>query len=89
MRICLVYVFTHKPVVCTEVDEGDDGGITAKGKILRNDLGVYVVTIIDRISMKQEVIIGPPNMHVNLDSGDFEINLPYNEGFPCDDEGRA
>lgn len=52
MRICLVYVLNHKSVVCTEVDESDDGGIVVSGKILRNDLGIYVVTIVDRISMK-------------------------------------
>lgn len=89
MRIALAYVFSYKPLRVAEIGEAEDGSILIRGNMLKREVGVYIITIVDIKTMAQEILVGPPNIECDLESGEFMASVPYPDGFPADAEGRA
>lgn len=63
----------------TRINDGEDGGIEVRGKMLVSDIGVYAVRLHNLDTRKDVVIIGPPNIEYNPKGGEFTAVLDCEE----------
>lgn len=78
-RIILTQVFSKKMLAVTRINDGEDGGIEVRGKMLVNTHGVYAVRLQNLDTRKDIVVIGPPNIEFNPKSKEFTAILDCDE----------
>lgn len=88
MRICLVYCFSAKPLTVTEVLESE-GGVVINGMMLVRDVGLYAVRLVDFVSQKERLLVGPQFIDMRKKDLSFTVDLKLESGITYGPDGNG
>jgi hypothetical protein len=77
--IILVQVFSKKMLTITKINDGEDGGIEVRGKMLNKEVGLYAVRLMDFNSKKEIHLIDPEKIEFDKISMNFIAFIDVNE----------
>jgi hypothetical protein len=89
MRICLVYCFSTKPLVVTDIYESEDGGVEVVGMMLTREVGLYAVRLVETVSQKEKILVGPQFIDMHKRDFTFTVNLQLSEGISYGADGAG
>mmetsp|Transcript_9577 Transcript_9577/g.18670 ORF Transcript_9577/g.18670 Transcript_9577/m.18670 type:complete len:799 (+) Transcript_9577:1780-4176(+) len=89
MRICLVYCFSVKPLTVTEIFESEEGGIEVQGIMLVKDVGLWAVRLVESMSQKERLIVGPQHIDFKKKDLTFTVDLRLEEGITYSADGSG
>jgi hypothetical protein len=52
MRVALVEIYVARALTILSISDGEDGGVDVRGKMLKQDVGIYAVRVIARENNK-------------------------------------
>lgn len=89
MRLVLIYCFSEKALVVNQIDEEEPGVIVIRGNMLRNNVGIYALRVIEAETSKELSLIGPTFIKADIESGVFLATVECDEVIRYDAEGKA
>lgn len=89
MRLVLIYCFSEKALVVNQIEEEEPGAIIIRGTMLRDNVGIYAVRIVETETAKELSLIGPTYIKADIQNGHFIANVTCEEGIRYDSEGKA
>lgn len=69
--LILVEVFSKKMLTITKINDGEDGGIEVRGRMLNKEFGLYAVRLMDFNSKKELYLIDPEKIEFDKTSMNF------------------
>lgn len=87
-RLALVLGLAHKALNVTKIEKSQDS-IIIEGKMLKTDVGVYAVRIVDINTMKEKVLVGPYSISYDPSTSIFTATVNYPDGIEYGPENRG